>query len=200
MSDATYVEFENQLIIRRIELTCSRRDFLKLGIATFTASFLPLPAFAAALTQPDTHRRLAFYNIHTGESAEICYYDCGDYCSDALDNVNHILRDYRADEVIPIDPKLLDQLYALKLKTGTKSPFHVISGYRTPATNAMLRRRSKGVARRSYHTKGKAIDIRIPGYNTHRLRNVALSLRAGGVGYYRASNFVHIDTGPVRTW
>ena len=110
------------------------------------------------------------------------------------------MRDYRANEIKPIDPVLLDQLYALKLKTGTKSPFHVISGYRTPATNAMLRRRSNGVARRSYHTKGKAIDIRLPGYDTHRLRNAALSLRSGGVGYYRNSNFVHVDTGPVRTW
>jgi uncharacterized protein YcbK (DUF882 family) len=181
-------------------LTCSRRDFLKLGIGTLAASLLPLPALAAIQTQPDTKRHLAFYNTHTGEAADVCYYNQGDYCPESLKRINHILRDHRSNEVRPIDLELLDNLYALKLKIGAKSPFHVISGYRSPATNARLRKRSRGVARRSYHIEGKAIDIRLPGYDTRRLRNACLSLRSGGVGYYNTSNFVHVDTGPVRTW
>ncbi len=200
ISDIVDTRDENQLIIRRIELTCSRRDFIKLGLGALTTCLLPMPALAAVMTKPDAERHLAFYNTHTGESADVCYYDQGGYCAKSLDRINHILRDHRSNEIMPIDLKLLDHLYALKLKIGTNSPFHVISGYRTPATNAALRKSSNGVARKSYHMHGRAIDIRLPGYDTHRLRNACISLNSGGVGYYEKSNFVHFDTGPVRTW
>lgn len=181
-------------------MTCSRRDFIKLGIGAIAASLVPMPALAAVFNRSDAERDLAFYNTHTGEAAEVCYYDQGNYCPKALDRVNHILRDHRTNEFKPIDPELLDHLYALKLKTGTNSPFHVISGYRSPATNAALRKSTDGVARKSYHMRGKAIDIRLPGYDTRRLRNACISLQSGGVGYYPKSDFVHFDTGPVRTW
>ncbi len=181
-------------------MTCSRRDFLKLGVGAFTASFMPLPALAAALSEPDAGRHLALYNTHTGETTDVCFYDNGDYCSKALNQIYHVLRDHRTNEVKPIDLTLLDRLFALKVRVGAKAPFHVISGYRSPATNAMLRKRSNGVARTSFHTRGKAIDIRLPGYDTRKLRNACISLRSGGVGYYKDSNFIHLDTGPVRSW
>ena len=111
-----------------------------------------------------------------------------------------MLRDYRADVAHPIDPKLLDLLYQLQAKVDHQGEFHVISGYRSPATNAMLRKQSSGVAKHSYHVLGKAIDIRMPGFDTRQLRNAAIALKDGGVGYYASSNFVHVDTGRVRYW
>jgi uncharacterized protein YcbK (DUF882 family) len=181
-------------------LSCNRRDFLKLSAGVLAGSLLPLPALAASLRSVDARRTLALFNIHTNEAASVCYYDQGNYRPDALDKINYILRDYRSDDILPIDPLLLDQLYALKARIRPRTPFHVISGYRTPATNTMLRKASTGVARSSLHTRGQAIDIRLPGYNTRRLRDLSLKLKAGGVGYYPKSDFVHLDTGKVRTW
>ena len=110
------------------------------------------------------------------------------------------MRDHRSGEVKAIDTQLLELLHALALKTSPQAPFHVISGYRSPATNKKLRKKSTGVASRSLHMQGKAIDIRIPGFKTRKLRNVALKLKAGGVGYYAKSDFVHVDIGRVRYW
>ena len=199
ISDTFNFRDEIQPIIRRIELTCSRRYFIKLGIGAITTSLLPMPLLAA-ISKPDAKRHLALYNTHTGESTDVCYYDQGGYCPEALERINYIMRDHRSNEIKPIDLKLIDHLYALKLNTGTQSPFHVISGYRSPATNASLRRGRSGVARKSYHMHGQAIDIRLPGYDTRRLRSACISLNLGGVGYYQKSNFVHIDTGPIRSW
>ncbi len=181
-------------------LSYSRRDFLKLSAGVLAGSFLPLPALAATLRRADAKRTVALFNIHTNETASICYYDQGNYRSEALDRINYILRDYRTDEILPIDPLLLDQLFALKTRICPRTPFHVISGYRSPATNAMLRQSSTGVARFSLHMKGQAIDIRLPGYSTRGLRDLSCKLKAGGVGYYPKSDFVHLDTGTVRTW
>jgi uncharacterized protein YcbK (DUF882 family) len=181
-------------------LSCNRRDFLKVSAGVLAGSLLPLPVLAATLKSADAKRTVTLFNIHTNETASVCYYDQGNYCPDALEKVNYILRDYRTDDILPIDPFLLDQLFALKSRIRPRTPFHVISGYRTPATNAMLRKVSTGVARSSLHTRGQAIDIRLPGYNTRRLRDLSLKLKAGGVGYYPKSDFVHLDTGRVRTW
>ena len=159
-----------------------------------------MPALAALQQTNDARKRLAFYNTHTGESLDLCYYDRGVYCPEALDRLNHLLRDHRTGQVHDIDPRLLDNLYALSRKIGRHSPFHIISGYRSPETNAMLRKKTSGVARTSFHTKGRAIDIRLPGYSTQRLRNACIAMKSGGVGYYADSNFVHIDTGPIRCW
>jgi uncharacterized protein YcbK (DUF882 family) len=181
-------------------LSCCRREFLKVSAGTLVAGMLPLPALAATLKGTETKRTLGFFNTHTRETLKICYFDSEGYRPEALDKINFILRDYRADEILPIDPLLLDQLFALKIRIQPRTPFHIISGYRCPATNAMLRRTTSGVARSSMHTKGRAIDIRLPGYNTRRLRNLSVKLKAGGVGYYPKSDFVHLDTGRVRTW
>lgn len=180
-------------------MKCNRRDFLGLGAGALTVGLLPLPALAAAF-KVDAQRTLSFYNTHTRETIDICFYDGGTYCPEALNQANYILRDHRAREVHPIDVRLLDTLYALKLRIRPRTPFHVISGYRSAATNAMLFKTTSGVARSSYHTKGRAVDIRLPGYSSHRLRNVCIALKSGGVGYYGNSDFVHLDTGPVRTW
>lgn len=181
-------------------MSFNRREFLKLGAGAFAATFLPLQTLAASLSKTDPQRRLSFYNTHTCESIDTCYFEQGAYCRDALDQINYILRDHRAREVHPIDLHLLDQLYAIKSKVCPKAPFYIISGYRSPATNIMLRQTTKGVARTSFHTKGRAIDIRLPGYRTKRLRDLCIAMKCGGVGYYPESNFVHLDTGPVRCW
>jgi len=181
-------------------LSCHRRDFLKLGAGALTASLLPLPALAAVLKGTDSRRTLKFYNTHTAEKLSVCYYDQGAYQPEALARVSHILRDHRTASVKPIDTKLLDILFALQCRIRPRTSFHVISGYRSPTTNAMLRSKTKGVAKTSYHTRGKAIDIRLPGYGTHRLRDMSVKLRLGGVGYYPKSDFVHLDTGQFRTW
>lgn len=157
-------------------------------------------ALATTLTGAASRRSLAFYNIHTDEHLRICYFEQGRYLPSALSDINYILRDFRTDTIKAIDPHLLDLLHTINDRIGSRETFHVISGYRTPATNALLRRESTGVAQHSLHVKAKAIDIRLPGYSTRRLRNLCVSLRAGGVGYYPRSDFVHVDTGRFRTW
>ena len=128
------------------------------------------------------------------------YWSDGQHRATALERLNEVLRDHRTDDVHPIDPRLLDSLYELRARLGTADPIHVISGYRSPKTNAALRKRSNGVARKSYHMKGMAIDLRMPGIGTGSLRKTAQAIRAGGVGYYSKSRFIHLDTGPVRYW
>ena len=181
-------------------LPCNRRDFFKLSASVVISGMIPLPALAAISQRPGARRSLDFFNTHTRESLRACYFEQGRYQPDALVRINTILRDHRTDDVQPIDCRLLDVLYALKTTINPRTPFHIISGYRSPATNEMLRRKTGGVARSSYHVKGKAVDIRLPGYGTDRLRNQCLRLKSGGVGYYPKTGFVHIDTGPVRHW
>jgi uncharacterized protein YcbK (DUF882 family) len=148
-------------------------------------------------------RVLSFFNTHTGERLKTAYCGGGTYRPDALSEINHILRDFRANEIKPIDPKLLDLLHELGGTLETDQAIHIISGYRSPVTNAQLRERggsNTGVASHSLHIDGKAIDIRIPGVRLENLRAAARALKLGGVGYYPSSNFVHVDTGRVRFW
>lgn len=148
-----------------------------------------------------THRALSLQNMTTGDSLDVTYYEQGKYLPDALDEINYIYRDHLTDEIHPIDTALLDQLTDLQatLGVGNRS-IHVICGYRSPYTNAQLRRHSRGVARNSLHMQGRAVDIRIPGVDSRTIRDAALSMARGGVGYYPGSNFVHLDTGDIRTW
>jgi uncharacterized protein YcbK (DUF882 family) len=174
----------------------SRRKFLKLGML---AAALPLPASASTwLAAPE--RRLSFHNLHTGENINLPYWVQGEYVPDSLAEINHVLRDYRTDQVAAIDVRLLDLLDRVKAELGTSQPFQVISGYRSPATNHMLSERSSGVAKHSLHMEAKAIDIRVPGVALAHLRQTGLALQGGGVGYYPTSDFVHLDVGRVRTW
>lgn len=156
------------------------------------------PAFAQS--RPRGERVLSFENLHTGEKLKTVYWAHGNYIHSNLADINHILRDHRTDDVKAIDPRLLDLLHELRLSVDSHKPFAIISGYRSPKTNAKLRTNSNGVAKRSMHLEGKAIDIRIPGQNLSNLRRAALSLRGGGVGYYPKSGFIHMDTGRVRSW
>ncbi|MDR3512814.1 MAG: DUF882 domain-containing protein [Caulobacteraceae bacterium] len=145
-------------------------------------------------------RTVALDNLHTGESMQAVYWDQGEYIPDVLDAVNVHLRDYRTGDVHQIDPRLLDLLDSISNLTEAKSSFQVISGYRSPATNAMLHERSDEVAKKSFHMSGMAIDIRLPSVELRHLHAAATSLGRGGVGYYPESNFVHVDVGPVRSW
>jgi len=147
-------------------------------------------------------RDLAFYHTHTGKSLHVVYLKDGAYQPDALAQVEDFLKDFRNGDRHPIDPALLDILYEIKTKTGSQAPFEVISAYRSPQTNEMLRNRSSssGVAEKSMHLQGQAIDVRLRDVKLDQLREVALHLQRGGVGFYRDSNFVHVDTGRVRRW
>jgi uncharacterized protein YcbK (DUF882 family) len=181
----------------------NRRGFLGFGAAAAAAALVPSRAEGASRSKPVPERRLSFFNTHTGERLQTAYCCGGVYQPDALTQINYILRDFRANAIKPIDPKLLDLLHELGGTLETDSPFYIISGYRSPQTNALLRERGgaqTGVASHSLHMDGKAIDIRIPGVKLDHLRAAARSLKLGGVGYYPASNFVHVDTGRVRFW
>ncbi len=174
----------------------TRRDFFRGAVVLASAVAYPRPARAAAM---DT-RALGLVNTHTHEALEATYWTGHTYDAGALDRINVILRDHRTDEVKSIDLGLLDLLHTLHLELGAVEPFHVISGYRSPATNHRLRTASEGVAKNSLHMRGQAIDIRLPSVALRTVQRVAAQLRRGGVGYYQASNFVHVDVGRVRYW
>ena len=175
----------------------TRRGFLCWGVAAAAAT-LPAPGWAAALGT--AKRRLSFVNLHTDETLTALYWANGSYQHKAVQDINHLLRDFRTGDVHPIDLRLLDLLYTLQQRVKSQSPFQVISGYRSPTTNAKLASLSDGVARNSYHVKGMAIDIALSDRALPTLHQAALSLRAGGVGFYPKPGFVHVDVGPVRTW
>ena len=145
-------------------------------------------------------RSLSFHNLHTGESLKTVYWQQGDYLPSSLADINRVLRDHRTGERHDIDPGLLDLLCDLRLRLDTRESLQIISGYRSPSTNAMLHANSDGVATRSLHLDGKAVDIRIRGRALSLLRKTALAMKGGGVGYYPSSDFVHVDVGRVRSW
>jgi uncharacterized protein YcbK (DUF882 family) len=176
----------------------ARRRLLRAGAATVAAPFLVLSRRTDAATTAE--RTIAFRHTHTGESLSIVFARGDRFLDDALARVNWFLRDFRNGEVQAIDPRLLDQLHAVARLTGSRAPFDVISGYRSPATNEALHRNGRGVASRSLHLEGRAIDVRLADVALPDLRDAALSLKAGGVGFYAESRFVHLDTGRVRRW
>lgn len=174
----------------------SRRSLL-------VGSCLPLlaPTARAALTPPEDAREIAMSHLHTRERIATVYAIGTRFLPQALGSLDHFLRDHYSGEVGRMDPQLYELLQRLRRELGSAQAFEVISGYRSPATNHQLRSsRGGGVARRSLHMEGRAIDVRLPGVPLADLRDAALSLRAGGVGFYAEQNFVHIDTGPVRRW
>lgn len=182
--------------------TLPRRAFLGLGAAAAAAALMPSRAEAATVAAAP-QRTLSFFHTHTGERLKVAYCCGGEYQPEGLREVNHLLRDFRVNETRAIEPRLLDLLFELGGTLETDQPFHVISGYRSPATNTMLRDRggaSTGVASHSLHMVGQAIDIRIPGVRLARLREAARSLKIGGVGFYPDLDFVHVDVGRVRYW
>jgi uncharacterized protein YcbK (DUF882 family) len=182
------------------EVKIGRRNFIGLGMLGFVCSFFPRGVLAASRHFITIERSLSLYNTHTGESLNTVYWAQNEYLPDALDDLNYILRDHRTGEIKPVDTQLLDLLHALNKKLCARHPFHIISGYRSQATNDWLRRRGGGVAKNSLHIQGKAADIRLPGCDLSVLRKSAMQLRSGGVGYYPRSNFVHLDIGRLRHW
>jgi uncharacterized protein YcbK (DUF882 family) len=175
-----------------------RRRLLGLGFAAAATSLMVPSAFASTGSSGD--KSLSFYNTHTDEKLTATYLRGSNFDKGALKDINFILRDFRSGDVHPIDLKLLDLLSDLHQKVGSKQPFQIISGYRSPKTNKMLNAESSGVAKRSMHLDGKAIDIRLSDVKLHYLRAAAVEMKRGGVGMYTVSNFVHVDTGRVRYW
>lgn len=177
-----------------------RRLFLRRGASLLLAG-ATLPLATRAQASLPANRDLALDHTHTGESIALTYAVGGDYLPEALSSLNHFLRDHYSGSIGNIDPQLYELLFRIRQALGTSQAFQVISGYRCPATNLALQSsRGGGVASRSLHMEGKAIDIRLPGIALVDLRDVALSLGGGGVGFYPREQFVHIDTGRVRQW
>ena len=176
----------------------SRRGFLKLAMGGLGALALAPDLLKAASLRD---RYLSFYNPNTGETVRRVYWTPRDgYIREAIGEISWALRDHHNNQVRPFDTNVLDQLYALQLQLSLGQPVNVISAYRSPSTNGMLCERSRRVARKSYHVQAMALDVRVPGGRVSDLYRAARSLGAGGVGYYPRSNFVHIDSGPVRYW
>ena len=184
--------------LRMMGPLCSCR-FSKIRLSAGLALFimLALPVYTSADSRD---RRLSFYNTHTHERLTVIYKNGNQYKPEALKKISAILRDHRSGDIYPMDPKLMDFVYDLLTKVDNHGEVHIISGYRSPKTNAKLRQKSKGVARGSMHMKGKALDFRLPGTDTAVLRDTARAMKRGGVGYYRKSDFIQIDTGRVRNW
>lgn len=173
----------------------TRRRVLGTAVVASAVAFIrPVPAISFA------PRSVSLYNIHTGEWVRTVYWADGHYIRDAVRDINWVLRDHHSNEVRPMNAGVLDVLGMLRHRLECHDPFLVVSGYRSPATNAWLHEHSSGVAAKSYHIQGMAIDLRCERRELSQVRGAALSLRCGGVGYYPRSDFVHVDCGPVRCW
>lgn len=180
----------------------SRRAFVALSAAALAVSAgatLTVPAQARSFYDPKV-RKLSFYNTHTNERVSGTFWANGEYDNTVLRQFATVLRDHRTGDISRIDPKLYDLLHKLQTRLNNHDTLHIISGYRSPRSNRWLASQSNGVAKNSYHTRGQAIDIRMTSEPTPYIQRAALSLQSGGVGYYRSSDFVHVDTGPVRSW
>lgn len=175
----------------------NRRFFLGAGLALVSAPVLA----KGSKSRSRLPRSLSLHHLHTDERLTLTY-RVGDYYQrSALSRLNRFLRDFRTGETIAIDPRIYDLLFDIKSRLGQEEGnFEIISAYRSPKTNAMLRRTSSGVAKQSLHMSGKAVDVRLSDTPTRMIRDAALTLGRGGVGYYRKSDFVHLDTGRVRSW
>lgn len=181
-----------------------RRDVLKAGLTLSAAAMLSAGMASPALALPDAGAyKIAFKNLHTEETFAGTYRVGNKYLPEAFERINWVLRDFRCNEIHPIDPRIIDIISIVHRMTGSSQPYGIISGYRSPSTNAHLREaggRRTGVAKKSLHMVGQAIDVRLPDYSTAQLKKLAVKLHAGGVGYYRRSDFVHMDSGDFRTW
>lgn len=182
------------------ERKIDRRHFLRLGSLAGIAFILPRPLFASVRHLSLQEKQLSLYNSCTGEQLNISYFIQERYLPEALEKINYILRDHRTGEIKPMDIRLLDLLHAISEEVQPNSPFQIVSGYRSPSTNEMLRRQRRGVAKNSLHMEGKAVDIRLPDLSPASLRRVAAGMERGGVGYYPRLSFVHLDVGEVRYW
>jgi uncharacterized protein YcbK (DUF882 family) len=183
------------------ELITSRRTFLKSGFTLSLSALMSVGSVTPALALPSGGTyNVDLRNEHTGETFSGAYRVGNKYLPEAFERINYVLRDFRTNEVFPIDPRAIDIIAIVHRATGSPVPYSVISGYRSPQTNRMLRSSSEGVAKRSLHMSGQAVDVRLKDINPKHIRDLAVKLRAGGVGYYAKSGFVHLDSGDFRTW
>ena len=181
----------------------NRRYFIGAGLAFLSAPLMSSPTRAASTrSAKSATRTLSLHHLHTDERLTLTYRVGDNYQRSALQRLNHFLRDFRSGDSVAIDPRLYDLLYDVQRQLGGSDvvPYEILSAYRSPQTNAMLRRTSSGVARKSLHMSGKALDVRLADAPTRQIRDAALNLARGGVGYYPKSDFVHLDTGRVRRW
>lgn len=181
-------------------LDVTRRDLMRMGAWGVAASVVPVIGIGKAEASSRGVWGISFRQAHTGESYSGVYRVGNKYLPEAFERLNYFMRDFRTGDAFPMDPRVIDILSMIQAGVGQGKPIEVLSGYRSPRTNAMLRNGSGGVARNSFHMYGQAVDLRVPGYNTAQLAKLAKGLRAGGVGYYARSNFVHVDTGDIRSW
>jgi len=184
------------------DTACPQRRRLLQGLAS-GAAILAAPGFANAnMLANKKQRSLSFLHTHTGEQMSLIYKIGDKFLPQSMTSIAHLMRDFRSGDVHPIDPELLDVLWQVQRNLKNNNSFEIISAYRSPATNSMLRSRSvnTGVAKNSMHLTGQAVDIRLPGAALCDVRDAALELKRGGVGYYAHSDFVHLDTGRVRNW
>ena len=176
----------------------NKRQFLNAGFSTLLASAFPTVSSAWAINDA---RSIKVFNVHNQELVNVVYWRNGYYQPEGLQSLNYFFRDWRNNTQYRIEPSLFDILHSIQVETKSDSSgLHLISGYRSPQTNSLLRSRSSGVAKNSLHMKGLAADIRSPNVKLTTLRKAAISLKEGGVGFYPKSNFVHVDTGTVRYW
>jgi len=182
------------------KMRLNRRGFLRLLLWAGLISYSSKSALAAIDYLAPEEKFLSLYNPNTKENFDGVYWRNGSYVAEALKDINYLLRDVRTDAIKPIDKNLLDLIFSISIKFKPQKPLHIMCGYRTSKTNALLLKRNKRVAKNSYHIKGQAVDIRLPGLRTSELRRAAYELGQGGIGYYPRRKFVHIDVGPVRYW
>lgn len=185
---------------RLTEKVITRRNFLRLGVLTTLGSISPGFSLASIPDPPPAEKALSLYNIHTDEHIRVVYWIKGRYLPNALREIDHIMRDYRTNEVREINRNLIELLYDINQNLDTRQSFNIVSGYRSRKTNLYLYRHTPGVNKNSLHMYGMAVDVNVPHCDLSKLGKIARSMRAGGVGMYRDSNFVHIDVGQVRYW
>lgn len=184
-----------------VSSTMERRGFLKAGLTLSATAILSTGLVKPALAWGNNSAyRVSFRNQHTGENFSGVYRVGNKYLPEAFERINYVLRDHRQNEIFPIDPRAIDIVAIVHGATGSSNPYSLLSGYRSPRTNSALRSHSEGVAKNSLHLSGQAIDVRLEGVNASRIRELAMRLNAGGVGYYPRSGFVHMDSGAVRHW
>ena len=188
---------ETDIIVYAKSVAISRRSFLKRGTLFAGAAMMSQSELLASIGEKKV---LKLYNVHIGKTFYAPFFERNYYNMSGLFEINKAFADYRQREITRVDVKLINLLYEIKQNLGTDSQFNIVSGYRTPRTNSMLRRTHRGVAKNSFHTKGQAVDIFVPNVSLRKVRDIAIGLGKGGVGYYPNSNFVHVDVGPIRTW
>lgn len=187
-------------MIEKISSGITRRGLLGAFAATAVTAAPTFGNAAGFLRGAGDIRRIAMFSGRTGERIETIYWIEGEYIPEAVQEINIFMRDWRTSEAVQIDLRTIDIMSAARNLLDVSEPYMLLSGYRSPQTNAMLRSRSSGVARNSLHMRGQAADLRLQSRSTSQIANAALSCRAGGVGRYSGSNFVHMDCGPIRSW